>query len=167
MLQKLGYPAAIALAFITIGFLFLGFAWNGAAGQDCVQCQIPYLLSGGGVGLGLIIIGAGLLLFEAGRRIITRLEERIDALNETMLLGAVSSNGRAAEAPTTSTGAPSPTAVVIGVSSFHLQNCRLVEGKDNLTYGTTADATARGLNPCRVCDPTHTRSNKRTPAKKK
>jgi hypothetical protein len=153
MLQKLGYPAAIALAFITIGFLFLGVGWNGAAGQDCVPCQIPYLLSGGGVGLGLIIIGTGLLLFEAGRRVITRLEERIDRLNETLLLGALSSNGRAPTEASTDAGAPSPTAVVIGVSSFHLQDCRLVEGKDDLTYGSADEAGARCLTPCRVCDP--------------
>ena len=153
MIQRLGTAVLTALGLIFAGFLFLGVAWNGAAGVDFVQGQIPYLLSGGAVGLGLIILGASVLLFEAGRRATQRLEERLERLTE--VIGAAGlgsgSNGRAAAAAPKE--APSPDAVVIGESSFHRQDCRLVEGKAELVYASLSDARDRGLNACRVCGP--------------
>jgi methylphosphotriester-DNA--protein-cysteine methyltransferase len=44
--------------------------------------------------------------------------------------------------------------VVVGRASFHRPDCRLVEGKEDLDYASQDEATARGLSPCRVCDPT-------------
>lgn len=148
MIQKLGYPILIAIGLIVAGFVVLGIAWNGAASVNCVDCQIPYLLSGGAVGLGLIIVGAGLMLFEAGRRASLGLELRLAALQDAIGVGGVSSNGQAAPVV-----APSPEAVVVGRSSFHTQDCRLVEGKAGLEYASMDDALARGLSACRVCDP--------------
>ncbi len=151
MFKRLGYSVTIALIAITAGFVVLGVAWDGAASVDCVQCQIPYLLSGGGIGIGLIVVGAGLLLFEAGRRVIGRLEARLDQLSESLqVAGAASSNGSAAGAGEIT---PAPDAVVIGRSSFHRQDCRLVADKDDLTYASPEDALDKGLTNCRVCDP--------------
>jgi hypothetical protein len=149
MLKRMGYPVALALGLIVAGFVVLGIAWNGAAGVNCVDCQIPYLLSGGAVGLGLIIVGAGVLLFETGRRATSGLEQRLLALQEAIGAGGISPNGRAAGPAV----APSKEAVVVGKSSFHTQDCRLVEGKSNLEYASMDEALARGLSACRVCDP--------------
>lgn len=149
-MKKLGYPIAVALGFITLGFLALGIAWDGAASVDFPEGQIPYLLSGGAVGIGLIILGAGLIMFEAGRRVTSRLEERLEALTEVLAGGAtvakkddepaqerLSLNGR----------------VVVGRSSFHTPDCRLVTGKEDLEFASPDEAVERGLNACRVCDP--------------
>ena len=40
-------PVTAGLALVVAGFIALFLAWNGAAGIDYVQGQIPYLLSGG------------------------------------------------------------------------------------------------------------------------
>ena len=162
MLRKLGYPVVVALGFMLLGFIFLGVAWDGAASIDFVQGQIPYLLSGGAVGLGLIIVGAGMLLFESGRRASERLEARLDALQEAIMVGGVGgSNGAVSAESGTAAAAPAKGAVVIGRSSFHRQDCRLVAGKEDLTYASPDEAVARGLNACRVCDPAGTLSKKK------
>lgn len=59
----------IATAMIVVGMLAIGLAWNGAANWDCLQCQFPYLLSGGLPGLGLVISGVAVLLVQAIRTI--------------------------------------------------------------------------------------------------
>ncbi|HEX9775892.1 MAG TPA: hypothetical protein VGB83_09985 [Actinomycetota bacterium] len=140
--------AAIAIGLICLGFIMIGVAWNGAASRDCIQCQFPYVISGGLGGLGLIVAGASLLLFEAGRRMLTRLEQKLDALQQPALPAA---------APATNGGAPKATAangrVIVGRSSFHRPDCRLVEGKEDMDAASPDEAIALGLQPCRVCDP--------------
>ena len=51
-------PVAAGVLLVVAGFIALFLAWNGAANRDFVQGQLPYVISGGMVGLGLI--GAGL-----------------------------------------------------------------------------------------------------------
>jgi hypothetical protein len=160
MLKRYGWEPVLALGFISLGFILIGVGWNGAASKDCVECQLPYLLSGGIAGLGLIVLGASLLLFVAGRRMLDRLDGKFDSLIEA-------AQGMAAgEHAATNGKAPVPQAVpdgmvVVGRSSFHLPDCRLVQGKETMDTATIEDAQARGLNACRVCEPTAVRSSKR------
>ena len=58
----------LGLGFIAAGLLLIGLAWNGAAGVDFVSGQIPYLLSGGALGLGLIILGAAMIIVQNSRK---------------------------------------------------------------------------------------------------
>src|SRR5438309_9139840 len=58
----------LGLGLIAAGLLVIGLAWNGAAGIDFVSGQIPYLLSGGAMGLGLIGVGVGLVVVQNSRR---------------------------------------------------------------------------------------------------
>ncbi len=60
------------------GGVAVGFGWAGAASKGCVDCQIPYLLSGGAAGLGLIVFGVGLLLLAQIRTESRRLGDRIE-----------------------------------------------------------------------------------------
>ena len=57
----------LGLAFITAGFVIFYFAWDGAASINFAQGQIPYLLSGGFMGLGLVITEACLLFLSTIR----------------------------------------------------------------------------------------------------
>ena len=50
-------PVSAGVALVVAGFIALFLAWNGAAGKDFVEGQLPYLISGGLVGLGLIASG--------------------------------------------------------------------------------------------------------------
>ena len=136
---------------MTAGFVVIGKAWDGAASINFAQGQIPYLLSGGFMGLGLIVTGATLLnlaTVRAEREISSKQFEEV-----TRLLGrnlnrlSVSTNGHG--------GASVTGQVVTGASTFHRAECRLLEGKDGLSTVTVEQAEAEGLEPCRVCSPPH------------
>jgi hypothetical protein len=52
----------LALLFCLAGAVAIGVGWNGAARQASADSQLPYLLSGGAAGIGLLTFGVGLLL---------------------------------------------------------------------------------------------------------
>jgi hypothetical protein len=141
----------LGLIFMTAGFVVIGKAWDGAASINFAQGQIPYLLSGGFMGLGLIVTGAALLnlaTVRAEREITSKqFEEMTRLLGRNLNRLSVSSNG---------SGSSSVNGqVVTGVSTFHRAECRLLEGKDGLSTVTVEQAEAEGLEPCRVCSPPH------------
>jgi hypothetical protein len=71
----------LGMLFAGIGFLLMVMGWNGAAGLDYVQGQMPYVISGGLIGLGLVILGAVLLVIESNRRDRMMLERRLEDLS--------------------------------------------------------------------------------------
>ena len=152
MFKRPGWQASTSLAFIALGFIVMGIAWNGAAGKDFAQGQIPYLLSGGFVGLGLVVVGTGLMLFESGRRAGTKVDQDLKDLGELFSKMQISSNGSSPDHMTPATLSHNGK-VVIGKRSYHSQDCRLVEGKDALVFATRELAADQGLAPCRVCNP--------------
>jgi hypothetical protein len=139
----------LGLACIGIGLLLIGIGWNGAAGIDFVSGQIPYLLSGGALGLGLIILGGTLVIAQNSRRDRAIIESQLRELNVTItrLANAVAGtpagfNGHGIDGER----------VALGRSSFHRMDCRLAAGK-GLPVSTVGAALAEGLTPCRVCHP--------------
>lgn len=52
----------LGMALPIVGLVLVGVAWYGASGTGYVADQIPYLISGGVGGLGLLLIGVGLFL---------------------------------------------------------------------------------------------------------
>src|SRR5918996_2862441 len=68
----------LGLLIATGGGVAIGFGWAGAAQQSCVDCQIPFLLSGGAAGIGLIIFGVALMLLAQIRTESRRLGDRIE-----------------------------------------------------------------------------------------
>src|SRR5438034_6205434 len=86
--RQIRFGRAFGLLVCAAGFAAMGLGWFGAARVSCVDCQIPYLLSGGAVGLGLVIFGVAILVLAQlraeGRRAADRME-RIEArLSEAM-----------------------------------------------------------------------------------
>jgi hypothetical protein len=138
--SKLG--GQLGIGCVVAGLLAIGLAWNGAAGVDFVQGQVPYLLSGGAFGLGLIILGATFIVVQNSRRDRLALEAQLRELNGAMARLASSAGG-------VGTGGDT---VVMGRSSFHRPDCRLAQGKD-LPAATVEEAMAEGLTPCRICNP--------------
>jgi hypothetical protein len=68
-LREPAVRAAIVLAFLAVaGFLLLALAWRGSTGKDNAVLQLPWIISGGMVGLALIGGGCGLLDAHLGRR---------------------------------------------------------------------------------------------------
>lgn len=138
MAGRMGMACAIA------GFGVIALAWNGAAGLDYAQGQLPYLLSGGFGGLGLIIIGGALIVAESNRRDRAILERKLEQIALGLGRGAAG-NGSA--------GSATGNMVAVGRSSFHRPDCRLVEGRGDHELLSRADAEAQGLARCRICNP--------------
>ncbi len=141
---KLGGKAGLALA--AIGLLAIAFGWNGAAGQTSTLFQLPYILSGGLVGIAFVILGAAMLIVQSNREDRALLEAKLDLLAEAFLEG----QGRAPKA-----NAPGDVSglVVAGSASYHVPGCRLVDGREETSYLTPAEARDRDLKACRVCQP--------------
>jgi hypothetical protein len=138
----------LGLGCIAGGLLLIGLAWNGAASVDFVSGQVPYLLSGGALGLGLVVLGAAMIVIQNSRRDRSLIEAQLKELNTaiTRLANAVGGGG-----PGGHNGGSGPT-VVLGRSSYHRPDCRLAQGKD-LPTATIDAAEADGLSPCRICNP--------------
>src|SRR5437667_8395542 len=105
--RQIRFGRAFGLLVCAAGFAAMGLGWFGTARVSCTDCQIPYLLSGGAVGLGLVIFGVTILvvaqLRAEGRRTADRLE-RIEArLAETI---APSMEASPPPAPTASEDPP-------------------------------------------------------------
>ncbi|HVV77218.1 MAG TPA: hypothetical protein VHC43_14400 [Mycobacteriales bacterium] len=56
------------LVFVAAGFVVIGLAWSGTAARGYAVYQLPWLVSGGLVGLSLVGVGVGLLDVHLWRR---------------------------------------------------------------------------------------------------
>lgn len=131
---------------IVVGFVVIAKAWDGAASINFITGQLPYLLSGGFLGLGLVVTGSVLLLLatvRAERQLLTeRLEEVTTLLGRNLSNLAFSANGHNAGPQ-----------VVSGATVYHLPECKILQGKEGLATVSVEQAAAEGLSPCRVCNP--------------
>ena len=74
-----------------LGVIAILIGYNGAAGYTALAAQFPYLISGGILGLSLIIVGTGLLVAQSSREDSARIE--------ALLAQLVDSNATADHAP--------------------------------------------------------------------
>lgn len=145
------YAEYVPVVLIVVGFAFMFLGWNGAASRDCVQCQVPYMISGGLIGLGLVFFGSASLVVRAFKEGLVRQLKELESLTETNKRVATtltwSANGTGAN------GHQSNELVVVGASSFHLVDCRLVKSRESLEKVPKEQAVESGLEACRVCKP--------------
>ena len=137
----------LGFVLVTAGHVVIAVAWNGSASINFVQGQMPYLLSGGFLGLGMILTGCVLLLLatiRAEREIVTDLFSDMSRLLGRNLARAQFSSNGAGDAD---------GQVVAAQSTYHRAECKVLVGKEGLTNVTIQQAQAEGLEPCRVCDP--------------
>lgn len=142
------FGAKLGIGFCLAGIVFVFLGWNGAASVDRVPSQIPYLLSGGIAGLCLVVIGAALIVAEAGRDDRDGLRAQLEELRAAI----ENSGGR----PSGNGSAPASGRrgqFVAGDTTFHRPTCRLLEGREDLPLVTADDVSNRGLIACRVCEP--------------
>lgn len=145
----------LGLLVIGIGLVVIGVGWNGAAGSGgevnhvpVVQAQLPWLLSGGFLGLGIVVLGAAMVIANAYRESEARLSARFEQVLAALEQGPGLAP-RAAPEPGRGTG----DLVVAGTSSFHRPDCRLAKGRSEARMIDASTALDLGLAPCRVCRP--------------
>ena len=155
--NRMGGQLGIGLALV--GFLLIFLGWNGAASHDRVPAQFPYLISGGVVGLALVMIGAAAIIVQAARadraglqRSVDELRVAVERLAGTVAVGANGSSSALAPSSASASKAMAEGLVVAGGTSYHRPGCRLVEGRGSLPAMTVESAEAAGLEPCRACD---------------
>jgi hypothetical protein len=144
---------------VPLGILIVLLGWYGAAHTGFLFEQIPYLISGGMLGLSVVLVGSFAYFAywltrlyqqqqtQADRtvEVLERLEQRLEDLR--FMEGAASSssgNGRA-----TSTGDVEFVATRSG-TMFHRPDCTVVANRPKLR---TVTGNERNMEPCKLCDP--------------
>lgn len=151
-----------------LGLLVVILGWVGASRTPLVFEQIPYLLSGAGLGLGLVFAG-GFTYFsywqtvrvrdsrEQQRELITalrRVEARIALLEGSNQAAATSTSKRSTSAATATKSRTVVTASALVATTtgtmVHTADCPVVAGRDKLKK---VAADGGGLKPCKICEP--------------
>lgn len=142
-LGKLGGQLGVGLCLL--GFLVLFLGWNGAASHDYVPAQFPFLISGGAVGLGIVVVGAALVVVQNQRADRARIEAVLERL-------AVAVERQAAGSSANGSGGIGGY-VVAGAASYHRVDCSLPEAREEAHLVPLEDIRGTKLEPCRVCQP--------------
>jgi len=145
------YADYVPVALLVAGFVLIGLGYNGAAGLDYTQGQIPYMISGGMLGLGLVFFGGAALLLQAIKKGQTKQLEQLESLNQSM--GRLSTAMSLGSNGTSGSNGANDELVVVGAASFHLSTCRLVGTREGLEKVSKEEAETSGLKACRVCNP--------------
>lgn len=61
-------PTWIGVSLTALGFVLIAYAWGRVAGLAAVPLQVPYIVSAGFTGLGLICVGIGVIAVQAKRQ---------------------------------------------------------------------------------------------------
>jgi hypothetical protein len=156
--------ATLGWILLALGALAIFLGWYGVSGQSLPAKQLPYLISGGLTGLGLIVVGSVVLATAHLRRQLARLddiERKMDDLYDLLVLEPPPAETGVASAGTLEPGTAAGTAAdesggtvaLPSGSTFHRASCPLVTGKAAAVTVDEATLTARALEPCPVCDP--------------
>lgn len=141
---RLGNPLSVVL--IGLGLLIIAVGANGIRSNGTVVQQMPYLLTGGVLGMAFVVFGSAYLIVQNSRQDRARLEAKLEEF--VAALAALPSAGGRAATPGDLSGL-----VVAGTASYHAPSCRLVDGREQVNYLTPSEARAAQLKPCRVCKP--------------
>lgn len=157
---------------LPLGVLVVVLGWLGASHNVLVFEQVPYVISGGLLGLALTVVG-GFVYFNYWQAVGVResrsqhreLLAALDRIESAMQGGAgalVPPTPSLPPAVTASGGAPGPAApglvATASGSMMHRPDCPVVAGRDNLR---AVSPGREDLEPCRICDPLGTVAERR------
>ena len=142
-----------AVALLVLGWLVLYLGYNGAATHPQTPAQMPYVISGGFAGVGLLLLGGAMYVVNAVMRAQSSLSREIRGLaaslqdlTETLQQPMSITSGLPS-------GQPDGVVVFRGASSYHVPGCKLIAARKDTRQIATHVALNRGLTPCRVCKP--------------
>jgi hypothetical protein len=140
---------------VAVGALAIILGYIGVANEALVAKQLPYIISGGILGLALVGFGSYYLVTEelrsdSGR--LDRLERMVTELHSVLL-----SRPDAPDAPVMASSAATSTDIELVAlrdsERFHRSDCRMVAGKPDVVAVTAAAIRSQKLQPCGLCDP--------------
>jgi len=141
------YLKVFGLAVCAAGFASIAIGWNGAARLTVVDQQFPFLLSGGVLGIALVLFGVGTLMLaqiKTERQKLARILQSVGAGGPARVAAGLGMAGRDGLAD---------GMVLAGPSTYHRPDCPLIKGRPGLDPITLEEARSEGLAECRVCRP--------------
>jgi hypothetical protein len=140
-----------------LGLVIVVIGWYGAAHSPFLFQQVPYLISGLGLGLGLVFLGSFFYfahwiteLVKESRTQSAAMIEAIGRLEETVRQQAGAERLAAATVDEPVTMSMNGNLVATGKGTMaHRPDCVVVAGKNGLRAVSAAD----GLASCKLCDP--------------
>lgn len=147
--------AVASAVLLPLGLVVILLGWYGAAHTPYLFEQLPYLISGGLLGLGLALVG-GLVYFGSwvarGAAEQQRQSEAVAALLTDIRDELRGHAGVTAPAPRTarSSNGAAPFVATAKGGMLHRPECAVVAGRTDLRPITAA---GDGLSPCTLCNP--------------
>ena len=136
---------------LPLGVLLVVLGWWGASHTVFVFEQVPYLLSGGLLGLALVVTG-GFVYFAYWLTLLVR-ESRTGRAELTAVLTRVERLLEEGAAPTNVRSAGTRSARLVATKTgtmLHRPDCVAVDGKSDLRE---VDESTPGMSACKLCDP--------------
>ena len=150
------WPVAVGALLVPLGIVIILLAWYGSAHTPYIQQQIPYLVSGSFIGLGLMVLG-GLMYWshwlyrvydQANLHHIVEMQ-RQEVLFDRLIDAVVSGRVGVAE-PASSRDEGGLVATATG-SNVHFPDCPIVRRHPTGLRPLTLEQ-ARVARPCRICN---------------
>ena len=135
-----------------LGLVAVLLGWFGASHTPHSFEQVPYLISGGLLGLGLVFLG-GFLYFTHWVTVLVREgREQADRTTETLeRIASLLAADRAAVAPVSATAeVDGPLYATPNGTMLHRRDCPVIANRTNARV--VAPGTP-GFTPCRICEP--------------
>jgi hypothetical protein len=148
---RLALYVGIILVIVGASALYLGY--NGAATNPLVQAQIPFVISGGLVGLGLLALGGISLAMSVILSIQSDFRTELNTMRESIEHLSEAVSYQAFGGANGSKQATDIVMVARGSTSFHRKECRLVERSEHSRPLPRDEADREGMLPCRICKP--------------
>jgi hypothetical protein len=147
--------AFIGAALVGIGIPLIILGWYGAAHTPYTFEQIPYMISGGLLGLALTVLG-GLFYFAYWMtRQVHETRRQSDQTEQVFrrMEAMMSSNGHGTPGAVSSSSPAAENAIFVTTSRgsmFHRPECVVVKGRTDIKRVTGDE---KNLKPCKICDP--------------
>lgn len=78
-------PTWIGIVVAALGFVVIAYGWSRVAGLLSVPLQMPYMISAGFTGLGLICVGVGIVAVQAKRQETAARERQLEEIRDLVV----------------------------------------------------------------------------------
>jgi hypothetical protein len=132
-----------------VGLVVVVLGWYGAAHTITLQEQVPYLISGGLLGLALVFLGGFLYFAYWLTQLVQEQRKQTVALVDALNSLTITDEPNGAAPVTTATATSGALVATAKGTMSHRPDCAVVANKRGLRKVTARD----NLEPCKLCQP--------------